>query len=158
MLESPTLLLRLAAGNSRAIADPASGAQVGFASRLQDAERGWWARLFGPILCVHEQDESPLVFTVRRSWWWWGRVVHDAEGERVGCVTRRCVRDRNHLVVAVTRRTGRGVVYERPAGNALAETVDTPEGTVLTFTKAIEGDPFCKMLLLAAALLAGPEV
>src|SRR5262245_31822489 len=88
MLESHMLLLRPPAGGSRVIVDAVRGAAVGFARWQPASERGWWGGLFGPVLCVHEQEEAPLVFTVRRDrLWWMQQAVHDAEGGCVGYVT-----------------------------------------------------------------------
>jgi len=152
MLESQVLLLRPPAGGSRVIADAGRGSPVGFA-RWQPPEGGWWGRLFGPVLCVHEQEEAPLVFTVRRDPLWWAqRAVYDAEGFCVGYVTGRGVRDRNHLLYAQAQPGGGGVVYEGRTGEPLASAVPTAEGLELTFTQRVERDPFAKKLLLAAAL------
>jgi hypothetical protein len=106
------------------------------------------------VLHVHEQEEAPLVFTVRRDCLWWAqRAVCDAEGQCVGYVSGRSVRDRNHLLYAVPRPDSDGVVYERPGGEPLAATAHTADGLELAFTDRVERDPFAKMLLLAAALL-----
>ena len=87
MLETHVLLLRPAvAGQPRVIADAARGKPVGFARLQHDGERGWLGSLLGPILAVHEQEEEPLLFTVRRCFLWTQREVRDAEGTRVGYV------------------------------------------------------------------------
>src|SRR5262249_11438678 len=153
MLETRVLLLRPAAGASRVIADAASGAPVGFARWQRAAERGWPGRLLGPVLYVHEQEEAPLVFTVRRDCLWWAQhAVCDAGGQCVGSPRGRSVRARNHVRYAVPRAEGGGAVYQRPGGEPLASAVRTPEGLELTFAARVERDPFAKMLLLAAAL------
>ena len=153
MLETPVLLLRPAvAGQPRVIADAASGKSVGFARSQHDAERGWLGSLLGPIVAVHEQEDEPLLFTVRRCFLWTQREVRDAEGERVGYVSARTIRDRNRLLYAEIRRDADGVAYQCVNGSVLGTARRTPEGLELSFAKVIEADPFAKMLVLAAAL------
>jgi hypothetical protein len=153
MLETPVLLLRpTVVGQPRVIADAVSGKPLGFARLQPDAQRGWLGSLLGSILAIHEQEEEPLVFTVRRCLLWTQREVRDAEGERVGYLGRGTIRDRNRLLYAHTRFDEEGMVYQCVNGAVLAATRPTPPGLELSFTKVIEGDPFAKMLLLAAAL------
>lgn len=153
MLETRVLLLRPeTAGRPRAIADGATGQPLGFVCRQADRERGWLGSLLGPLLSVHEQEEEPLVCTVRRCLLWTQHEVRDAEGERVGYVGGRSVRDRNRLLYAWPRTDGGTVVYQCVNGVAVAATRRIPEGLELSFARAIEPDPFAKMLLLAAAL------
>src|SRR5690242_8426117 len=54
----------------------------------------WW-RFRPAVLAVHEDDDQPLLFTVRRRWPIFPtREVRDAEGLRVGWVGPAGARDR----------------------------------------------------------------
>jgi hypothetical protein len=154
MLETRMLLLSPALdGQPRAIADAETNAPRGFALWQSETNR-WWTWLRPPLLSVHEQEEAPLIFTVRPCGLL-GRQqeVRDAEDQRIGYLDGTAIRDRNYILYAQARLNGNGIHYENPGGDTLAIMQRTPEGTVLTFTKLIEADPFAKMLLLAAALL-----
>jgi hypothetical protein len=155
MLEPRALLLRpAAAGQPRVISDIVNKEPLGFASWQCNRKSGWWNRWRAPVLYVHEQEEAPLVFTVRRRGILWPRhEVRDAEGERVGSIRERFVRDRNNVIYARARFSGSETVYENRLGAVLAITRQTPAGLEVTFEKILEGNPFAKMLLLAAALL-----
>lgn len=154
MLETRVLLLHPATPKgTRAIVDGASGKPVGFARPRPDVERGWLGSLLGPLLSIHEQEEEPLVFTMRRCVLrWTQQEVRDAEEERVGFVTRSAIRDRNHFLYAITRPSAEGGVYQCINGAILAAMRRTPAGFELAFAEVIETDPFAKMLLLAATL------
>ena len=152
MLETRELLLRpTAGGQPRVIAGAADGKPVGFAVWVY--RPGWWDRLFGPVLYVHEQEDQPLLFTAHPCWWRWSqREVLDAEGERVGFVRKRHIKDRRNVLYALSLSDGAEVVYRCVNGEILAATRLTPDGVELSFAKVVEFDPFAKMLLLAAAL------
>ena len=136
-------MLRLT--HSRSCARPRPSSRV---------ERGWWR---SAVLSVHEQEEAPLLFTVRRRGLLWPRhEVRDAEGDYVGRIRRSIIRDRNNRYFARGRSTETNTVFEKRKGEALAYACRTAEGLELTFEMAIDTDPFAKMLLLAAALI-GPE-
>ncbi|HZT81381.1 MAG TPA: hypothetical protein VFA26_14220, partial [Gemmataceae bacterium] len=84
MLEEQTLLLGPWAAGGRAVVAPATGRPLGVVRR-QRAARPWWLRwLAGPVLAVHEADDEPLLFTVRRAWGLGRREVCDADGRLVG--------------------------------------------------------------------------
>ncbi len=152
MLETRVLLLRpTVVGQPRVIAGAADGQPVGFAVCV--SRPGWWDRTFGPVLCVHEQEDRPLLFTASPCWWRWSQwEVLDAEGERVGYVRKRSIRDRDGVLYAYPSSDGDTIVYRCVNGETLAATRLTREGVELSFAKVVESDPFAKMLLLAAAL------
>ncbi len=153
MLETRVLLLHPnSAGRPRPLADAVTGKPLGFARWQPDVERRWLASLLGPVLSVHEVDEEPLVFTVRRCLLWTQREVRDAESERVGYVSERAVRDRNRLLYARLRLESKGIVYECVNGASLATTTRTSDGLELSFAPTVEHDPFAKMLLLAGGV------
>ncbi len=90
-----------------------------------------------------------MLFTIRRAW---GliprREVCDADGQPVGTLIGRIVNDRHGRPLAVLENG----VFRDADQNALGELSSTPEGLRLTFGNDIAGEPFVKMLLLAAAL------
>lgn len=160
MLEQPLLLLRPRdASPRRAIVDAPTGVPLGFARRLPAAERPWWGQLGRPVLAVHEHEDEPLLFTVRRCWsllpW---HEVQDADGRSVGQVLEGLVENCYGRRVAVLRREADGGATFRGAGDAvLARLTEDASGLRIAFSADVENDPFIKMLLLAAALTApGP--
>jgi hypothetical protein len=152
LLEQPALRLPRGAG---AVAG-ADGAAVGDV-RWRRARRPWWRRLGRPVLAVHERQgpgDEPLVFTVRRCWgllpW---REVRDADGVTVGFLLGPRVCNRFGRRVAALDREG-GPAFRSPDGRALAH-LRAAEGEVqVAFEAELVNEPFVKMLLLAAALLA----
>lgn len=135
----------------RDIVDGDSGAALGYA-RWETEASPWWRRLFGRgVLAVHEQEDEPLLLTVRRACSLLPRRnVCDAEGQPVGDLLGRIIHDRYGRSVA-TLEDG---VFRAPDRRVLAELAATAEGLRLTFHDDIAGEPFVKMLLLAAALSA----
>ncbi|HEY7154310.1 MAG TPA: hypothetical protein VH575_10170 [Gemmataceae bacterium] len=150
MLEQRVLLLRPRTASAvQAIADGESGAPLGFA-RWQAETPSSWRRLFGrSVLAVHEQEDEPLLFTVRRAWSLLPRrEVRDAEDQPIGSLLGRLVQDQHGRVVA-SLQDG---VFRSPRQHILAELVSAPDGLRLCFHAGVADEPFVKMLLLAAAL------
>jgi hypothetical protein len=155
MLEHAELLLRPGDGSAgRAIVAADTGAPLGFA-RWRTPGGPWW-RLRPAVLAVHEHEDEPLLFTVRRGWpllpW---REVRDAEGRRVGYLLGRRVSNRLGRRLAQRLRLADRYEFRRADGRALAEVRLGREGARLTFGAEVAPDPFAKMLLLAAALALG---
>jgi hypothetical protein len=147
-----------------------TGRLLGFA-RWQSTAGPWWWPLSGGALFVHEQEDEPLLFTVRRCWRLLPRYeVCDADDRPVGYLARRWIRDGSgrHLASWGSRPKPRGCtpwrafappglgrhVFLSPSGRPLAELLIHDRHKRLTFRADIAGDPFAKMLLLAATLLA----
>lgn len=136
LLEQAVLLVRAEA--RRRVLLSAAGEVVGHAGWRRD---GW----FRWVLEVHEQDQSPLVCTIRRRLAWPSRrEVRDAEGELVGFLTPGLILDRWERV-ALRFRDGcfvgdHGLVLARWCGERL-ELLD-----------GVRHDPFAKMLLVAAVV------
>jgi hypothetical protein len=151
MLEHRILLLRPRplVPRVRDILDGDSGATLGYA-RLEIEASSWWPRLFGRgVLAVHEQEDEPLLLTIRRAWKLSARRhVYDAEGQPIGDLLGRLIHDRYRRPLAALEHG----VFRAPDRRALAELAATEEGLRLTFHDDIAGEPFVKMLLLAAAL------
>jgi hypothetical protein len=150
MLEQRVLLLRpRTASAMQAIADGESGAPLGFA-RWQEETPSSWRRLFGrSVLAVHEQEDEPLLFTVRRVWGLLPRrEVRDAENQPIGSLLGRLVQDQHGRAVA-SLQDG---VFRSPRQHVLAELFSAPDGLRLCFHADVADEPFVKMLLLAAAL------
>jgi hypothetical protein len=162
MLEQPALLLRpCAAGDHPAprrvgIIDPITEVALGFASRRRARGRLAWLRAWGPpVIEVHESDDEPLLFTMRRGWGFGRRWrVEDAEGTSVGRVVGPFLLDRRERPLAHFRRSEAGTAsYKDVHGREIAATAAGDEGVRLTFRPDGEGNPFVKMLLLAATLI-----
>jgi hypothetical protein len=136
LLEQAVLLVRAEA--RRRVLLSAAGEVVGHTAWRRD---GW----FGWALEVHEQDQSPLVCTIRRRLAWPPRrEVRDAESELVGFLAAGLILDRWERV-AIRLRDGcfvadHGLVLARWCGERL-ELLDE-----------VRHDPFAKMLLVAAVV------
>jgi hypothetical protein len=128
---------------------------------------------------VSEGEDRSLVFALRRHWlWpsWW--TLDDAEGSQVGTLSAGRRRpphfDRStSTILPVLPDRGLGQLREQPAetvpavdggysldgqmlsagGKELARLQYGPTRTMLQYSQALEGDPFTRMLVLAAALL-----
>ena len=150
MLEHRVLLLRSCTASAmQSIVDGDSGVALGFARWVPTVPRAWW-RVFGRgVLEVHEQEDEPLLFTVRRAWSLLPRrEVRDAEEQTVGVLLGHLIHDRFGRLLAALENG----VFRNPYQRDLAELTATNEGMRLTFGDDIAGEPFVKMLLLAAAL------
>lgn len=154
MLEHATLLLRPPDPSMvQAVADPATGASLGFARRRPP---GLWERwLGGWVVEVYEQEDASLLCTIRRGWLRpQCRLVYDADEQGVGVVRGRRLEDRRGRVIALRWQdaAGKGDVYRDPAGRPLATVRPGRDGLAVAFTEEVTADPFAKMLVLAAAL------
>lgn len=155
MLEHTHLLVQPPdAAGRRAIRDAHTGQLLGHAGWRARGRESWWQRLLGAELEVREQDDEPLVFTVRRNWTpWRSQEVRDAEGYRVGRVRMPFLLDRFSECLAVRRPAGKDQsVYRSLEGVELGVTHKDGDGCRVTFLPAVFGDPLAKMVLLAGAL------
>lgn len=154
MLEHHALLLLPPdAKGSRSIrAAKAPSQTLGFACR-RDPE-GIWSWLDYPVCEVHEEEDAPLLFTVRRRWTWPARFdVRDAEDVLVGSLVGRFVLNEFNRRIAERRRLSNCLVaLYGPVEEPLATLEAGAAGLRVTFHAETERDPFVKMLLLAAAL------
>jgi hypothetical protein len=155
MLESPALLIRPPdAAAARAVVEPADGVRLGAVRRRRVAR--WPAFWLCPTLLeVREAEDEPLVFTVRRGWLWpGGRVVLDADGRHVGSLNGPWLCDRGGRGLGVVVRNGAvgDRVIRGVDGRFWAAVHDGPSGTRIDFAADLEGEPFVRMLVLAAAL------
>jgi hypothetical protein len=154
MLEQSALLLRpWAAGadgvRSRAVFDPTANTPLGLARTRSDSARLWPRWLNRPALEVYETEDESLLCTVQRSWGWGPRwSVREADEQLVGSVRGPQVLDRLGRTLAVLH-CGR---FVDSAGIELGRLERCGEGLRLSFAVWLEGDPFARMLLLAAAL------
>jgi hypothetical protein len=139
---------------ARAILDALSGVPRGFAG-WRRRRRLWPRWLTRPVLAVHESDDAPLLFTVHGLWGLAARwEVRDADGNVLGVLCGPLIKDRFGRNLALWERSGGGAGRARDgAGHELVTVLPTPEGTRVAFAAAAEGNPFLKMLLLAAALV-----
>src|SRR5436853_145767 len=132
MLEAPALLLRPPGPNgTRLILHAGSGQPLGFACWLA-GERSWrW--LAGPVLEVHEEDDAPLLLTVRQRWWWSARhEVRDAEGSVVGSLVKRFILNEFNRWIASSNWAGENrLSLDNPKREPLAELEVTRDGVRL---------------------------
>jgi hypothetical protein len=174
MLEHPTLLLlpwapdqdgqRAGPGRAgkRFVQDPETGRTLGFAARLPSwlpSGLRWLARPALEVRETHPGDDgssdASLLCTLYgpsflvRSW-----AVFDAEDHLVGTLRGVFVLDRYGMKLARVEGTPEGGRYRfRTAGGSELGCLDAAGvGHRLTFGPAGAGNPFVKMLLLAAAL------
>jgi hypothetical protein len=155
--ETPSAMLEARAlqitsqGLALAITDPTSGQPLGVA-RWRTPRRHLFAR---PVLEVHEADDEPLVSTVHRHWLFrrtWH--VRDADGERVGSIRGTCLRGRfGQLLARCQPSPEGGVSFQSHERRELATLIGAAKEVQMTFAAEVQGDPFVKMVLLAAALL-----
>jgi hypothetical protein len=166
MLENGTLLLRpcvtfpagvsgpqLGLEPAHVVQDALTGAILGFAGWRKGG--GFWPRwLSRPVLAVHESDDAPLLFTVHSLWGLAARwEVRDADGNIVGVLSGPLLKDRLGRSIALWERGGDLAARVREAdGRDLMTLAALADGTRVTFAAEVDGNPFLKMLLLAAAL------
>jgi hypothetical protein len=115
----------------------------------------WLRWLTSPRLEVYETEDASLLCTVSGSGW--GRrvrTVRDSEGRLIGNVRQTLLFDAHGRLQAQGRSaTAGGMQFFSPAGLELGAFAPCENGTLLTLTAAIEGDPFARMLLLGATLV-----
>jgi hypothetical protein len=159
MLESVQLLLGPWTGKDRirqrAIHAPETGRLLG---RVQAVLPSWLWWLGRQVQEVLETEDDCLLMTLRRPWglartW----EVFDAEERRVGMVFRNLLLDGDGRHVAQIRpknnyHSGR---FCDPHGTELGTFASQESGTLLTFSPALEGKPFTRMILLGAVLSLG---
>jgi hypothetical protein len=141
---------------SRLILDAASGKQLGLARLGWRRSLAWFVH---PQVTVAESPDESLLFTLHRTllppraWY-----VHDADGGWVGTVYRRHIRFHSGRPLArIEPLAGSGgETYRNPEGRELAVLRIIGPNRQLTFADWLGGNPFLRMLLLAAALRDGP--
>jgi hypothetical protein len=155
MLEHRILLVRPRAASAvQAIVDGDSGAPLGFARWQAQDESPWWHFFGRRVLAVHEHEDEPLLFTIRRAWSLLPRrEVRDAEGQIIGSLLGPLIHDPFGRTVAA-RQGGNDGIFRGPDRRTLAEAAPTADGLRISFSADIAGEPFVKMLLLAAVLLS----
>ncbi len=155
MLEQRVLLVQpRTAAATQPILDAESGRPLGYARWRPPSSGPWWRRLVPAVVAVHEQEDEPLVFTVHRGWGLWPRrEVRDADGRPVGSLRGGRVLDAGGRPVAeLAAIDGTGeLVFRGRGGRELARLTSGPDGLRLAFSPEL-GDPFVRMLFLAAAL------
>jgi hypothetical protein len=148
LLEQPILLIRPAGLPGRLLLETPTAA-VGFATW----QRGCW--VWRPALRAHEQEQAPLVFTVRRRGLLLRRwEVSDADDDFIGVAGARCILDRWSRPAMVVRADGiQGGRILGTQGELLAEWSACEAGVELRLHPLVQHDPFAKMLVLAAVLV-----
>jgi hypothetical protein len=154
LLERKALLLapRDASGR-RLLVDPETATPVGFCRRRPRV--GWFSRFRRQITAVHELLDESLLCSVRRCWslfsWW---EVWDADDHVLGWHGGPLVVSRSGVrVAALEEEAETGAAwFIGPAGVTLARLARQEDDVFLSFSEEVLGQPFVKMLLLAAAL------
>jgi hypothetical protein len=154
MLEQKRLLLsRWGPDGVRAILAADTGQPQGFACWRSRAGLPWWRRLGRSVLEVREQEDQPLLFTVRRCWTLWPNYeVRDAEDRLVGYLVGTTLYDRSGQKLAVRCSSETGTLFQDGNGLPLAQWESRPENDQLAFLPDVQDNPFSKMMLLAAVL------
>ncbi|HEV3204428.1 MAG TPA: hypothetical protein VGY77_08600 [Gemmataceae bacterium] len=149
------------------IRDLTTEVYLGFARRKRVVISSWIPWPAWPVIEVFETEDASLLFTTYcRSWFRTWEVV-DAENHLVGCLrpgpgsshaTKKLpgirINDSSIQSIAWMERpaapsTGRIL---GPAGKELGFLAPSDQGTELRFAASLQGDPFAKMLILAACL------
>jgi hypothetical protein len=172
-----------AGSQTRAVLDLASAAALGFAYRNPGTAGVWPRWLARPRIEVYETEDASLVFGACRAWWSGAWDVADAEGRAVGSFRANAYRltaqavhlwqlppapgnDPKYPGTLIRDRFGGLLAWLDPAGGdtgrilaadgaVLAELTRSAQGTEVRFIPARDGNPFLKMLLLAALLAGG---
>jgi hypothetical protein len=155
MLEQPTLLLHpwspaSAPGPTRAITDPTDGRLLGTVRWTVPPARSWFGWLRRPTLAVHESEDEPLVFTVRRLWSLAPRwEVSDADGHPVAILRRdwilTCFGD---CLAWIQRESSHVARFCGPDGREVAQWHLSGGTQRLVFGLDIQEEPFIKMAVL----------
>jgi hypothetical protein len=171
MLESSTLLLLpWAGGRQRGGGRPGAGPApvreihdadttqiLGFACRRLGTPGAWFSWLARPALDIYarEEEDTSLLFTLYGPWFW-TRVweIYDADEHLVGTLRGNLILDSIGRILATVER-GAGTDsfhFRRQAGYGPTSLTQTEAGVHMTFAPEVAGDPFAKMMLLAAGL------
>lgn len=160
MLEQQSLLLLpwQTGPDARAwIVEPGSSAPLGFVRRRRSSGPlswlCWWRR---SILAVHEYEDEPLLLTLHARLASW--LVRDADGHLVGRVRGQRLLDGFGYPLAHLQASPDGASYRNRDQHELAVTAREDDGVRLTFLLPEDGNPFVKMVLLAAALVHNQDV
>jgi hypothetical protein len=133
--------------------DAATGTLLGFACWQSPPGKRWWNWWTPAVLEVHEAEDEPLLFTVRRCWglgpsW----VVRDADDRLVATVRRRWIEDRFGQTLLVLESGPDGTFrFQGRSGREVGTLSRSAEGIQVNFDAA-GANPFTRMALLAAAL------
>lgn len=131
-----------------AILDPSTRGRLGV---VREAQRSW----FGPrTLEIYESDDESLVFQMQRGLLP-GWVISDSEGQRIGRLsgwqTVTLEDATGQLLATVVADTGSMNIIAGE-GHELGRFTHSAAGVEVSFNAEIMGDPFVKMLVLAAAI------
>jgi hypothetical protein len=151
MLEHHALLVQSRTSAAvQTILDGDGGLALGFAHWPPQAPRAWWPSFGHCLVEVHEQEDEPLLFTVHRAWSLLPRrEVRDADGHPVGSLLGRLIQDALGRTIAAWQDG----VFRNPYQRILADLAPSSGGMRLSFADDLNGEPFVKMLLLAATLV-----
>jgi hypothetical protein len=105
---------------------------------------------------VYETEDASLLCTVHGRRWRRLWRVQDSEGRHVGVIDGAVLLDAEGRRLGLRRAAaGNSGNVVSPGGLELASFAPGERGLLVSFTAAVEGDPFARMILLAAALTLG---
>src|SRR5262249_33074060 len=136
---------------TRPILDGGSGEELGFVRRADPGPR-WLRWLQPPVLEVYETEDASLLCTIHGRLWRRLWCVQDSEGRHVGVIDGAVLLDVEGRRLGLRRAAGNSGNVVSPGGLELASFAPGERGLLVSFTAAVEGDPFARMILLAAAL------
>jgi hypothetical protein len=157
MLEQVHFLIQRGEGETAwTIADAETNRPLGLARWRPWSGPLWLSWLAQPTLDVFENEDEPLVFTVRRLWGLSSKwEVRDADGQRIAEVRHGLVLDAFDQFWARLERSADGSTI-RFLGHSqeLARATWSEEGIRFAFAPPVESYPLVKMALLAVVLIA----
>jgi hypothetical protein len=115
----------------------------------------WLPWLARPTLELYETEDQSLLCTVRRGWCPASRWhVSDADGRAVGTIRGAVLLNAFGRRLGVVEPLDAGTTQRlrAPDGRVVGTLRHRSDGTLLSFGADLEGDPFARMMLLAAAL------
>jgi hypothetical protein len=128
---------------------------LGVARRRVGSERRWLCWFARPVWEICEREDDSLLMTIHGAWLWSGATdVFDAEPRHVGCVQRGRLVDSTGLELAQLERLAMpgALRFVSPQGLEFATVQFVSGSASLCFRPILEGEPFLKMLVLAATL------
>jgi hypothetical protein len=143
--------------SAREILDPTSTEVLGFARGHVGPARSWFSWLARPALDVYarEEEDTSLLFTLYFPWFFtraW--EVYDADEHLVGTLRGNLVLDRIGRILANVERgpDGSTLRFLTQLGYEPTSLTRAEGGFCLSFAPDLTGDPFARMMLLAAGL------
>lgn len=138
----------------RTILDAETRQYLGHAILYQHNQEGLLSWLRGERLKIYETEDTSLLTTLSRSWglsrtW----QVADADDRRVGLIYRTELWNARGEPLALVRESSAACRFIDLEDREVATLQELNDDRLLTFSEALERDPFAKMVILGKALL-----